>query len=107
MAERTREHQTLTWLPVSWKETESTWQVCIVLLIGSESSICSLKNFSSSGLSTNLKLSNMLDHEVNKAAMSRFGADSAREKGVSPAMLAVDSFQRPRKVIYISVAQAV
>ena len=30
---------------VSWKETESTWQVCIVLLVGSMSSI--LKNFSS------------------------------------------------------------
>jgi len=87
--EHEREHQTLTWLRCDLeKDRVHVASLYCVACKKYESNICSMKNFSSSWVkgSTNLKLSNMLDHarsEVHQAAMSRMRADSAKEKGES------------------------
>lgn len=84
-----KEHKTLTWLRYNMDSDRAhvaSLFCCVCRKY--EKNISSLKNFSSAWVlgSTNLRLSNMLDHarsEVHKLAMSRLMADSAKERGLS------------------------
>ena len=90
--EHEREHRTLTWLRCELdRDRVHVASLFCAACRKYERYVCSLKNFSSSWIegSTNLKLSNMLDHarsEVHKAAMSKLSADSAKERGESLAL---------------------
>lgn len=87
--EHDRKLQTLTWLRCNLESDKvHVANLCCSVCKKYEKSICSLKNFSSSWItgSTNLKLSNMLDHansDVHKAAMTKLRADTARGRGES------------------------
>ena len=87
--EHEQEHQMLTWLRCNL-EADKVHVATLYCAIYRkyEQGISTLKNFSNSWIvgSTNLRLSNMLDHagsDTHKAAMTRMKADSARERGES------------------------
>lgn len=90
--EHERQHSTVSWLRCELdRDKAHVVSLSCAVCTKYESYVSSLKNFSKAWISgsTNLKVSNLIDHatsEVHKVAMGRMRAEHAKDRGESPAM---------------------